>query len=167
MFGLLALLFLVVPVVELFVIVQVAGAIGAWQTVAGLIVISIGGTLLIRWQGVELLRRLLATVQRGRLPHTELLDGAMLLVAGTLLLTPGFVTDIVGVALLLPPVRALLRPVALDAVRRAATRRPGSRVRVFTSVVDVDEVRPDQPSAGSRPVLDVGTHERRTEPDGR
>lgn len=167
MFGLLALLFVVVPVVELFLIVQVAGSIGGWETIAGLVLISIAGTLLMRWQGIELVRRLLATVQRGRLPRDELLDGAMLLVAGALLLAPGFLTDIVAVALLLPPVRAMLRPLALDAVRRMSAPSAGPRVRVWGRVVDVDEVRPDQPSAGSRPVLDIGTHERRTEPDGR
>jgi UPF0716 protein FxsA len=167
MFGLVALLFLVVPLVELFFIVQVAGGIGTWNTIALLVLISVAGTLLIRWQGIELVRRLLGTVRQGRLPRNELLDGGMLLVAGTLLLTPGFVTDAVGVALLVPPVRALLRPVALNAVRRMATPSSGSRVRVWTRVVDVDEVRTDQPSAGSRPVLDLGTQERRTEPDGR
>jgi UPF0716 protein FxsA len=167
MFGLVALLFLVVPVVELFLIVQVAGAIGTVETIALLVLISIAGTLLIRWQGIELARKLVTTVHQGRLPRNELVDGALLLVAGVLLLTPGFLSDVVGVALLLPPVRALLRPVTLGAVRRLATPKAGSRVQVWTQVVDVDEVRPDQPSAGSRPVLDLGTHERRTEPDGR
>jgi UPF0716 protein FxsA len=167
MFGLVALFFLVVPVIELFVIVQVAGVAGAWTTIAALILISIAGTLLIRWQGIELARRLMATVQQGRLPRNELVDGALLLVAGVLLLLPGFLSDIVAVLLLVPPVRALLRPPTLAAARRMATPRAGSRVRVWTSVVEVDEVRPDQSSAGSRPVLDIGTHERRTEPDGR
>jgi UPF0716 protein FxsA len=167
MSALVALLFLVVPLVELFLIVQVAGTVGAWNTIALLVLISIAGTLLIRWQGIELARRLMTTVRQGRLPRFELVDGALLVVAGALLLTPGFLSDLVGVLLLLPPVRALLRPMALDAVRRMATPRTGSRVRVWTSVVDVDEVRPDQPSAGSRPVLDIGAHERRTEPDGR
>ena len=167
MFGLVALLFLVVPVVELFLILQVADAVGGWNTIAALILISIAGTLLIRWQGIELARRLMATVGRGGLPRNELVDGALLLVAGTLLLTPGFLSDVIAVALLLPPVRALLRPLALHAVRRMATPTSSPRVRVWSRVVDVDEVRPDQPSAGSRPVLDLGTHERRTEPDGR
>lgn len=167
MFGLVALLFLIVPVAELFVIVQVAGVAGVLNTISLLVLVSIAGTLLIRWQGIELVRRLMSTVQQGRLPQRELIDGGLLLLAGLLFFVPGFLSDVLGVALLLPPVRALLRPVAVDAVRRLARPRAGQRVRVWHTVVDVDEVRPDQPSAGSRPVLDVGAHERRTEPDGR
>lgn len=167
MFGLVALLFLVVPLLELFLIVQAAGSFGALPTIALLVLVSVAGTLLIRWQGTSLARSLVATVQRGRIPRTELVDGALLLVAGTLLLTPGFLTDVVGLALLLPPVRALLRPVALDAVRRMATPRPGARVRVWSGVIDVDEVRPDQPTAGPGHVLDLGDDQRRPERDGR
>jgi UPF0716 protein FxsA len=166
MFGLVAILFLVLPLLELFVIVQVAGMAGTLNTVALLVLISVVGTLLIKWQGVGLARRLMSTLNQGRLPRSELLDGAMLLVAGTLLLTPGFVTDALGLALLLPPVRAALRPIALDAARRLATRQT-TRMWVRAGVVDVDEVRPDQPTAGSRPVLDFGDHERRPEADGR
>lgn len=167
MFGLVALLFLVVPLLELFLIVQVAGATSTLATVALLVLVSIAGTFLIRWQGVGLARKLMLTVRSGRLPRTELIDGALLLVAGTLLLTPGFLTDLVGLSLLLPPVRAVLRPFALDAVRRMADPHRHGRVRVWSGVVDVGEVRPDQPTAGSRPVLDLGAHERRIEPDGR
>ena len=166
MFGLVALLFLVVPLVELFVVVQVAQATGTLATIGLLIVVSVAGTVLIKHQGVGLARRLATTVQQGRLPQVELLDGAMLLVAGTLLLTPGFVTDLVGLALLLPPVRSLARPWLLHAARRMAAPRPGARTR-GTGVVDVDEVRIDHHTVGSRPVLDFGDHERRPQPDGR
>jgi UPF0716 protein FxsA len=167
MFGLVALLFLVVPLLELFVIVRVAGAIGTWETIGLLIAVSVAGTLLLRWQGLGLLRSLMDTLRRGGLPHKQLVDGALLIVAGTLLLTPGFLTDIVGLGLLLPPVRALVRPFVLDAARRAAMPRAGSRVRVWSSVVDVDEVRPDQNTAARRQALGSGDHERSAEPDGR
>ena len=167
MSGLLALLLLVVPVVELFLIVQVASYAGALNTIVLLIGISIAGTMLIRWQGMELARRLTATVRQGRIPRDEAVDGGLILLAGALLVTPGFLSDVLGLLLLLPPVRALIRPAASRAVRRMATPGPNRRVRVWTNVVDVDERPAPGPTAGSRSVLDVGSHERRTEPDGR
>jgi UPF0716 protein FxsA len=165
MFGLVVLALLVVPLLELFVIVQVAGHLGVLATLAALVLVSVAGTVLIRWQGLGLARRFMATVSAGRLPRSELIDGALLLFAGALLLTPGFLTDVAGLALMLPPVRAVLRPVVIAAARRMATPRPGARARVWGGVIDVDEVRAEPPGAAH--ALDPGPHERRSARDGR
>src|SRR4051795_6832967 len=105
------LLFIVVPIVELFVIIQVGEAIGVLPTIALLIADSVLGSLLMRSQGRAAWRRFNAALAEGRMPHREVLDGVLVIFGGALLLTPGFVTDILGVVLLLPPTRALVRGV--------------------------------------------------------
>lgn len=122
--GFLALLFLVVPLVELAVILQVGSAIGALNTIGLLIIISLVGGWLMKREGVGVVRRLRLAVHQGRMPGPELVDGFLVVLGGALMLTPGFVTDVVGLALLLPPVRAVLRP-ALG--RRLAARALGDR----------------------------------------
>src|SRR3954449_10764237 len=109
MLPLLVLLFIVVPVVELFVIIQVGEAIGVLPTIALLIADSVLGSLLMRSQGRAAWRRFNAVLAEGRVPHREVLDGVLVIFGGALLLTPGFVTDILGVVLLLPPTRAVIR----------------------------------------------------------
>ena len=107
----LVLLFIVVPIVELYVIIQVGGAIGVLPTIALLIADSVLGSLLMRHQGRSAWRRFNAALSEGRIPHREVLDGALVIFGGALLLTPGFVTDILGIVLLLPPTRALVRQI--------------------------------------------------------
>src|SRR4051794_1092976 len=109
MLPLLVLLFIVVPIVELFVIIQVGAAIGVAPTIALLIIDSVLGSLLMRSQGRSTWRRFNTAVSEGRMPHREVLDGVLVIFGGALLLTPGFVTDILGIVLLLPPTRALVR----------------------------------------------------------
>jgi UPF0716 protein FxsA len=111
MLPLLVLLFIVVPIVELFVIIQVGEAIGVLPTIALLIADSILGSMLMRSQGRTAWRRFNVALGEGRIPHREVLDGALVIFGGALLLTPGFVTDILGIVLLLPPTRALVRGV--------------------------------------------------------
>jgi UPF0716 protein FxsA len=106
---LLVLLFIVVPLVELFVIIEVGKAIGVWPTIALLFLDSILGAVLLRSQGRAVWRRFNEALAAGRVPHREVFDGAMVIFGGALLLTPGFVTDIVGLLLLIPPSRALIR----------------------------------------------------------
>jgi UPF0716 protein FxsA len=108
---LLILLFIVVPIVELFVIIQVGEAIGVLPTIALLIADSVLGSMLMRSQGRAAWRRFNAALAEGRVPHREVLDGALVIFGGALLLTPGFVSDIFGLVLLLPPTRALVRGV--------------------------------------------------------
>ena len=98
-----------VPVVEIAVIIQVGSWLGVLNTLALLILISVLGAWLVKRQGVGLLRRVQGELAAGRVPATALVDGALLLVAGTMLLLPGFVTDFFGLLLLLPPVRAGIR----------------------------------------------------------
>ena len=117
MVGLLALLFLVVPIAELYVIVQVAGTVGIPETILLLIVISVVGAWLAKWAGVGVLRRLQNTVRQGRVPSAELVDGALVLFAAALMITPGFLSDCLAILLLLPPSRAAVRGVILRRIR--------------------------------------------------
>jgi UPF0716 protein FxsA len=120
----LVLLFIVVPIVELYVIIQVGEAIGVLPTIALLIVDSVLGSMLMRHQGRAAWRRFNATLTEGRIPHREVLDGALVIFGGALLLTPGFVTDILGIILLIPPTRVLVRQIV---ARRVLPRLVVSR----------------------------------------
>jgi UPF0716 protein FxsA len=116
----LGLLFLLVPVAELYVIYKVGDAIGVWQTFLLLALDSVLGSLLLRAQGRSVWRRFNETMAAGRVPHRELIDGVLVIFGGAFLITPGFLTDIVGLVLLIPPTRAV--------VRRLVARRLGRRV---------------------------------------
>jgi UPF0716 protein FxsA len=111
----LLLAFIVVPIAELAVIVAASHAIGLGWTLLLLFGFSFAGSVLAKRQGLEVWRRVRSTLEGGQMPSSEVVDGFLVLLAGALLLSPGFLTDVVGVALLLPPVRAV--------IRRAATRR--------------------------------------------
>jgi UPF0716 protein FxsA len=103
------LLFAVVPVIEVYLLLKVGGLIGALPTVALLLAISMAGAWLVRHQGFEIMRRIQSELTQGRLPAAELLDGAMVLVGGVLLLTPGFFTDVLGLFFLIPFTRAIIK----------------------------------------------------------
>ena len=121
---LLVALFIVVPLVELYVIIQVGGAIGVLPTIAILLADSILGALLLRSQGRAAWQRFQAALAERRPPAREVFDGAMIIVGGTLLLTPGFITDVFGLILLIPPTRDLVR----RALTAFAKRRTAARV---------------------------------------
>jgi UPF0716 family protein affecting phage T7 exclusion len=118
----LLLAFLAVPIVEIYVILQVGHLIGGWPTVALLVFESLLGTWIVRREGRRAWRALTATLQEGAMPDRELADAALVLVGGVLLLTPGFVTDIFGFLFVLPFTRPL--------VRRLLTAYAGRRVRL-------------------------------------
>ena len=120
---LLIVLFIVVPIAELAVLIQIGQLIGVWWTIALLVADAILGSLLARSQGRSVWRRFNEAIQAGRPPAREVMDGALVLFGGALLLTPGFLSDILGVFLLLPPTRALVRAVL---VRRFAGRMVAS-----------------------------------------
>ena len=124
----LIVLFIVVPLAELYVILQVGEAIGALWTILLLAADSVIGSLLLRSQGRTVWRRFNAALTEGRMPHREVIDGVLVVFGGAFLITPGFLTDIVGLLLLIPPTRAL--------IRRIAVRRLGRRLAV--GVVGVD-----------------------------
>ena len=124
MAWLLAVVFVVVPIVELAVILQVGQAIGVLETVALLIAVSVAGGWLMKREGLGVVRRISAQANAGRVPGRELADGALIILAGALLITPGFLSDLLGIALLLPPVGAAVRPALVGAItRRAVDRR--------------------------------------------
>lgn len=100
--------FVLVPLIEIALFIQVGGWIGLWPTLAIVIVTAIAGTALVRQQGVRAIQELRGSINALRDPTESLANGAMILIAGALLLTPGFFTDAVGFSLLLPPVRAAL-----------------------------------------------------------
>jgi len=102
-------LFIVVPLVEIYVIIQVGQAIGALWTVALLVADAILGTMLMKSQGRRAWRRFQAALAEGRIPAREVIDGGLVIFGGAFLLTPGFVTDIFGALFLLPPTRAVIR----------------------------------------------------------
>jgi UPF0716 protein FxsA len=119
----LVLLFILVPIAELAVIIQVGEAIGVWWTIAILIADSILGSVLLRTQGRAAWRRFTESLRSGRVPAREVLDGGLVLFGGVLLLTPGFISDVLGILLLLPPTRALARHLL---ARRFERRLTGS-----------------------------------------
>ena len=116
---LLIVLFIVVPIVELAVLIQIGQLIGIWWTIALLVADAVLGSMLARSQGRATWRRFNEALQSGRPPAREVMDGALVLFGGALLLTPGFISDILGLVLLLPPTRAFVRAVL---VRRFAGR---------------------------------------------
>src|SRR5919201_935013 len=110
MFALaLVLIFIVLPIAELYVIIQVGEAIGVWLTIAILIADSVLGSMLLRSQGRAAWRRFNEAMAAGRPPAREVLDGGLIIFGGAFLLTPGFITDAIGLLLLLPPTRAVVR----------------------------------------------------------
>jgi UPF0716 protein FxsA len=144
----LVLLFIVVPIVEIYVIIQVGQAIGALWTIALLVADSILGSVLMRSQGRAAWRRFNEAVAVGRVPAREVLDGVLVIFGGALLLTPGFVTDIFGLSFLLPPTRAVIRRVLVrrfagrlivavpGSARGRPTRREGADVDSTATEVD-------------------------------
>jgi len=106
---LLLALFVIVPILEIYVIIQVGQAIGALWTIVLLIADSIAGTLLMKSQGRAAWRRFQEALAEGRMPAREVLDGVLVIFGGAFLVTPGFCSDVVGALLLLPPTRAVIR----------------------------------------------------------
>jgi UPF0716 protein FxsA len=144
---LLVALFIIVPIAELAVIIQVGQVIGVWWTIGILILDSILGSMLMRSQGRVAWRRFNEAVGTGRIPAREVADGVLVIFGGALLLTPGFITDIAGILFLLPPTRALIRRLFLrEAMRRITVSMANVQVRrpprrdddIEGTAVDVD-----------------------------
>lgn len=115
-------LFLIVPIIEIYLLIKVGGWIGAIPTVFLVVFTAVLGALLLRQQGFSTLGRVQATMARGEVPALELLEGAMLLFGGALLLTPGFFTDAIGFTCLIPQLR---QRIILWALRRGVIMTPG------------------------------------------
>lgn len=147
--ALLAVLFLVMPLVELYVILQVGSSIGVLPTIALLLLDSIVGAWLVKREGAKAWRAFRRAIEEARVPARETADGALIIFGGALLLTPGFVTDILGLACVVPPTRALMR--------RALVRFFSRRVTVLGTVPSgrparIQRVRSERaPAADRRP----------------
>jgi UPF0716 protein FxsA len=148
--------FIAIPLVEIALFIQIGGWIGLWPTLLIVLLTAIAGTYLVRQQGIRAISELRGSLSALRDPTEPLAHGAMILIAGALLLTPGFFTDAVGFALLLPPVRA------------AAYRWLRSRVKVETfgyGDVDVDQ-RPGRPDVIDGDYYDVTDGRKPRSPSG-
>src|SRR5947209_9007112 len=141
------LLLIAWPVAELLVAIQVAHAIGVVPTIVLLVAGWPLGTWALRSQGAAAWRRLGLALSEGRTPAREVVDGALVLLGGILLMIPGLITDVLGVALLLPPSRALARPLLLRnlqsriVVRATQFTRPSSPYDVDSTATDVQQTQ--------------------------
>lgn len=155
MFAPLLIALLVVPLVEIYVLIQVGEQIGVPLTIVLLIVMSIAGAWLLKREGTATWRRLRQTMSEGRMPTSEVTDGAMILFGGALMLTPGFITDVFGLLLILPPTRAPLKGAFRKLLGgwflgRAGTVGKVSRAAYGANVVRSRRVRPDEPPSATR-----------------
>jgi len=154
----LLLLFLIgVPIVEIALFIEIGGYIGLWPTLATILVTAVVGAALVRKQGLATLAKAQAEVDAGRPPVRELFDGVCILIAGALLLTPGFMTDALGLALLVPGFRTVLGRRLLELLKARgtttvhwqthATRGHGGGTVVDADFEDVTD-QPQRPDAG-------------------
>ena len=145
---LLFLIFLAVPLVEIAFFVMIGNAIGLWPTLAGVVLTAVIGSLVIRMQGLQLINEMRATVGRGQLPARAIADAMMVGLAGLLLLLPGYFSDLIGILLLIPPVRSAIyaflksRVTVVTATTGASPGFTQPRVDDGTIDLDSDEWRP-------------------------
>lgn len=125
MFGRILIALIVVPIVELWIVAQVAGQINWLPTIGIVLAVSLIGAYLVRREGSGAWNRIQQAASSGTMPSKELADGALVVFGGTLLLTPGFLTDLVGIAMMIPPLRAPVRDMLI--------KRTAARTRVMTT----------------------------------
>jgi UPF0716 protein FxsA len=142
--GMLLLLFIIVPAIELGVLIQVGTVLGTWPTLALIVFTGILGAYLARLQGLSVLSRAQQQMSRGELPAGSLADGVMILVAAALLMTPGILTDAFGFSLLVPALRNRIKAIVLARFRKAVDE---NRVHVHVSGMGFD--------SDSGPIVDV------------
>lgn len=133
----LILLFTVVPLVELWLLFQLADVMGTWQTVLLVLVTGVLGAALAKSEGLRVLKAWQASLARGELPAEGVLGGVLVLVGGVLLVTPGVMTDLAGLLLLLPPTRRAIAAIVKRRVARAVER--GTTQVVTWQVVDLHQ----------------------------
>ena len=152
-FAVVPFLLLTIPILEIAVFILVGREIGLWPTLGFVLLTAVAGSVMLRWQGLATVNRLRADLAAQQIPARALGDGALLIVAGLLLLTPGFVTDAIGFSLFLPPVRNALYQFLASRVNVAhfghfeassqpssgAAPSPGNRDSRKGDVVDLDE----------------------------
>jgi UPF0716 protein FxsA len=156
--AILFLIFVALPLAEIYALVKVGSWLGVLPTIVLLFFVSAAGAYLVKREGIRVWRRMQEQIVAGKMPSNEILDGVCLLLAGVLLLVPGFVTDVVGLFLLLPPFRVVLR--------KLLQRRSSKKIRVVATytgrivdngqVIDVqghfdsDQAEGRQPGRSSR-----------------
>lgn len=151
MSRLLFLVFLAVPLIEIGLFIVIGNAIGLWPTLGGVVLMALLGTYLLRAQGMALFTEMRTTMARGQLPARTLADAFLVAVAGMLLLLPGYFSDLIGILLLIPPVRTAIYAFLL------------SRARIMPTATGTDySWRPSGPTANSndrgnrsRPAIDL------------
>jgi UPF0716 protein FxsA len=143
---LLMLVFLGLPLLEIAVLIQVGQAIGFWPTLGLLVLSAAAGMIVIRQQGLSMVGRMFDSMSRGRFAVTSIVDSYAVIVAGCLLIVPGFITDALGLALLVPPLRSIILGAMLPGI--AGRRRVDQRA--------TSQNRPSEP----RPTVIEGTFER-------
>lgn len=148
MAGLILLAFILVPIAEIAVFIEAGKIIGLGWTLALVVATAIAGTWLLRRQGLQVLAQTQARLNRGELPVGEMFTGLCLLVAGALLLTPGFLTDAAGLLLFVPPLRDALGGFVLRRLAR------GPRTRVWVDGQEVDLGRGPDRGSGGGPVIE-------------
>jgi UPF0716 protein FxsA len=151
MFLLIISLVVVLPLVELYVIVQVGHQMGVLPTIALLIVISALGTSLVKREGLKVFREFTGAIQRGEEPSTQIVHGVCILAAGVFLLAPGFISDVLAITLLLPPTRKLIAMVVL---RRSRAKITVIRATHTGPIVDIKGHLTTQ-----NDVIDIDPHE--------
>ena len=150
--GILALAFLVVPIVELYLFVQVSATIGFGAALFWIVAVSIIGAWLVKREGIGALRRANAKLAAGEVPTDEVINGILIVVAGALMLTPGFLTDAVGLALLFPPSRSVVRV----GLRRRFARGP---IVIASRIGGFGFGSPARGTSGSGDVMDADSWE--------
>lgn len=134
--------FMIIPLIEIAFFIVIGNAIGLWPTLLGVLVTAVAGSLVLRYQGRALFAEIQQTMARGVLPGRALADAMMVGIAGVLLLTPGYFTDILGILLLIPPVRGLIYAflkTRIAVVNPIAGSSPGARRPEEPGTIDLDE----------------------------
>ena len=117
----LLLLFIITPILEMAILIELGKRIGTWQTIGIIVITGVLGASLAKIQGMRIYRNLRESLYNGELPHNHLIDGLLILIGGALLITPGILTDIAGFALVLPWTRKLLREILKKRLERKLT----------------------------------------------
>ncbi len=144
MFTKLLTLFIVVPIIEIYVLVTVGEHIGAAETIFLVILTGIAGASFAKSQGAQIIYKIRAAMQRGEMPGKELLHGAMVLAGGIMLLTPGFITDLLGLSLLFPLTRQFYTALAVDYFKKKMSQ--GQWTFTGNGKYYNDETEPQSPS---------------------
>lgn len=119
--------FIIVPIIEIAIFVWIGGLVGIWWTLGGVLLTAIAGSVLLRWQGARIWSRINAALRQGAFPAREIVDGVMIAIAGVLLLTPGYFTDLLGLLLFVPALRLAVFRFLRSRVSIVAGRTPFRR----------------------------------------